>query len=88
PWEVGADWTVDLGKPDFRGKAALERRRNEVRFRQVGLEILDDAAVPPGATILHEGREVGTVNSTTYSRHLMKSLGLAHLPPELAALGT
>ncbi|WP_204269749.1 glycine cleavage T C-terminal barrel domain-containing protein, partial [Klebsiella michiganensis] len=49
---------------------------------------LDDAAVPPGATILHEGREVGTVNSTTYSRHLMKSLGLAHLPPELAALGT
>lgn len=88
PWEVGADWTVDLGKPDFRGRAALERRRGEIRFRQVGLEILDDEAVPPGSPIVHGGREVGTVNSTTYSRHLMKSLGLAHLPPDLAAIGT
>ena len=88
PWEVGADWTVDLSKPDFRGKAALERRRNAIRFRQVGLEVLDDEAVPPGSRIFHEGREVGTLNSSTYSRHLMKSLGLAHLPPELAALGT
>ncbi|MBD8905593.1 aminomethyltransferase family protein [Methylorubrum zatmanii] len=88
PWEVGADWTVDLSKPDFRGKAALERRRNEIRFRQVGLEVLDDEAVPPGSRIFYEGREVGTLNSSTYSRHLMKSLGLAHLPPELASLGT
>ena len=42
----------------------------------------------PGAKIFKDGIEVGTVNSTTYSRHLMKSLGLAHLPPELSALGT
>ncbi|MBB2963491.1 aminomethyltransferase family protein [Methylobacterium sp. R2-1] len=88
PWEVGADWTVDLSKPDFRGKAALQAKRGKERFRQVGLEIMTDEAVAPGAKIFHGGREVGTVNSTTYSRHLMKSIGLAHLPPDLAGLGT
>ena len=25
PWEVRADWTVDLSKPDFIGKQALDR---------------------------------------------------------------
>ncbi|NEU14755.1 aminomethyl transferase family protein [Methylobacterium sp. BTF04] len=88
PWEIGLDWTVDLGKPDFRGKAALQARKGKERFSQVGLEIMHDQAVTPGAKILKDGREVGTVNSTTYSRHLMKSLGLAHVPPELSALGT
>ncbi|GLS46099.1 aminomethyltransferase family protein [Methylobacterium brachythecii] len=88
PWEVGVDWTVDLDKPDFRGKAALQERKGKERFKQVGLEILHDDAVTPGAKLFKDGREVGTVNSTTYSWHLMKSLGLAHLPPELSALGT
>lgn len=88
PWEVGADWTVDLDKPDFRGKEALIRRRGRERFRQVGLEILSDEAVAPGSRVFKDGEEVGTVNSSTYSRHLMKSLGLAHLPPALSALGT
>lgn len=88
PWEVGADWTVDLDKPDFRGKAALVAKKGKERFKQVGLEILHDDAVRPGSTIVKDGREVGTVNSATYSRHLMKSLGLAHLPPELCGLGT
>ena len=88
PWEVGVDWTVDLSKPDFRGKAALEAKKGQERFSQVGLEILHDAAIEPGAKIYKDGREVGTVNSTTYSRHLMKSIGLAHVPPALSALGT
>lgn len=88
PWEVGADWTVDLDKPDFRGKAALLAKRDTKRFKQVGLEILHVDAVPAGSKIVKDGRDVGTVNSTTYSRHLMKSLGLAHLTPALCALGT
>ncbi|AWN43569.1 aminomethyltransferase family protein [Methylobacterium durans] len=88
PWEVGADWTVDLDKPNFRGKAALQARKGKERFTQVGLEILHDDAIRPGTKIFKDGREVGTVNSTTFSRHLMKSLGLAHLPLELSALGT
>ena len=88
PWEVGADWTVDLSKPDFHGKAALEKRRSEIRSANVGLEIDAHEAIEPGAKLVKDGKEVGTVNSTTYSRHLMKSIGLGSVPPGLSAVGT
>ena len=88
PWEVGADWTVDLSKPDFHGKAALERRRNEIRAANVGLEFDAHEAIAPGAKIVKDGQEIGTVNSTTYSRYLMKSIGLGSVPPQFAAIGT
>ncbi|RXF74200.1 aminomethyltransferase family protein [Hansschlegelia zhihuaiae] len=88
PWEVGADWTVDLTKPDFHGKAALEKRKDEVRVSNVGIEIDAHEAIEPGAKIFKDGKEVGTVNSTTYSRHLMKSIALGHVTPDLKAWGT
>ncbi len=88
PWEVGADWTVDLSKPDFNGKTALETRKGQVRFANVGLEIDANAAIKPGAKLVRDGKQVGTVNSTTYSRHLMKSLALAQVTPDLTAWGT
>jgi aminomethyltransferase len=88
PWEVGADWTVDMSKPDFHGKAALAEKRGKERVAQVGIEIDVHEAVAPGSKILKDGKEVGVVNSTTYSRHLMKSIGLAHVEPALKAVGT
>lgn len=88
PWEVGADWTIDMSKSDFHGKAALAKRRAEVRVANVGLEIDAHEAIEPGAKIFKDGEEVGTVNSTTYSRHLMKSIALGHVPPALTAWGT
>ncbi|WP_395666292.1 aminomethyltransferase family protein [Methylocella sp.] len=88
PWEVNAGWTVDLTKPDFCGKAALVAKKGRERFAQVGLEIDAAEAVEPGARLYKDGREVGVINSTTYSRHLMKSLALAHVEPGLKAVGT
>lgn len=88
PWEVGADWTVDLDKPDFNGKAALIARRGKERVANVGLEIDAHEAIEPGAKLFKDGEEVGIVNSTTYSRHLMKSIALGHVPPQLKAIGT
>jgi aminomethyltransferase len=88
PWEVGADWTVDMSKPDFHGKEALEKRKSEVRVANVGLEIDAHEAIEPGAKIVKDGKEVGTVNSTAYSRHLMKSIALGHVTPDLKGYGT
>ena len=88
PWEVGADWTVDLSKPDFHGREALIRRKDEVRVANVGLEIDAHEAVEPGAGVYKDGLFVGTVNSAIYSRHLMKSIALAHVEPWLKAPGT
>lgn len=88
PFEVLMDWSVDLSKPDFRGKAALLARKGTERTHQAGLEVLAAKAITPGAKIFKDGDEVGVVNSTTYSRHLMKSLALVSLRPDVTALGT
>lgn len=88
PFEVLMDWSVDLSKPDFRGKAALVARKGTERTHQAGLEVLAPKAIPPGARIFKDGQEVGVVNSTTYSQHLMKSLALVSLLPTVTALGT
>lgn len=38
--------------------------------------------------MLADGKEVGVVTSTTYSRHLMKSLAMAHIAPSHTRIGT
>ncbi len=88
PWEVGVDWTVDLAKPAFRGKEALARRRSEIRVAQVGIEIDYDKAVEPGTKLIKDGKDVGVINSTTYSQGLMRSLALVHVDPRYKAYGT
>lgn len=88
PWEVRADWTVDLKKPDFRGKDALIKSRGNERSFITGLEVDTDDTVTPSAKVFSDGREVGVVTSTAYSRHLMKSLAMAQIAPAHTRLGT
>ncbi len=88
PWEVRADWTVDLSKPDFRGKAALAASKGKERSFITGLEVDSSEAVTPGAKVLAGGKDVGVVTSTVFSQHLMKSLAMAQIAPSHTALGT
>lgn len=88
PWEVRANWTVDLSKADFRGKAAVAASKGKERSFITGLEVETDQAVTPGAKILSAGKEVGVVTSTTFSQHLGKSLAMAQIAPTHTAIGT
>lgn len=88
PWEVHAGWTVDLAKPEFRGKAALAARRGQERSFIAGLEVGADIAMPPGARLMSDAADVGCVTSSVFSRHLMKSLAMAHVAPTHTAIGT
>jgi aminomethyltransferase len=88
PWEVKADWTVDLTKPNFIGKKALEAKRGKERSFITGLEVESDRAIEPLSKITVDGKQVGIVTSTTYSRHLMKSLAMAQIEPGFTKLGT
>lgn len=88
PWEVRADWTVDLNKPDFRGKGAVAASKGKERSLITGLEVESSEAVTPGAKVFANGREVGVVTSTVFSQHLMKSLAMAQIVPAQTALGT
>lgn len=88
PWEVNADWTIDLTKPDFIGKQALIAKKGKERSQISGLEVWHNEAVSPLAKIYADGREVGTVTSTTFSQHLMKSLAMAQIQAPFNTLGT
>lgn len=88
PWEVKAGWTIDLSKPDFIGKAALVASQGEERSVITGLEVWSPDAVTPLAKVLVGGKQVGTVTSTVYSQHLMKSLAMAQIEKPYTALGT
>lgn len=88
PWEVRADWTVDLTKPDFIGKQALLAKKGKERSFITGLEVAHFEAVQPLSKITANGREVGIVTSTTFSQHLMKSLAMAQMEPAYTKLGT
>lgn len=88
PWEVRADWTIDLSKPDFIGKQALVAKKGKERSFITGLDVEHHEAVQPLAKITANGREVGVVTSTTFSQHLMKSLAMAQIEPAYTKLGT
>ena len=88
PWEVKADWTVDLSKSDFIGKSALEASKGKERSVITGLEVWHCAAITPGAKVKADGRDAGVVTSTVFSQHLMKSLAMAQIEKGSTALGT
>jgi aminomethyltransferase len=88
PWEVGMDWAVDLDKGEFRGRQALQEKRDKPRVKQTGLICKSDQAVEADAKLYKDGREVGVVTTPAYSRYLMQSLALVHVKPDFAARGT
>ncbi len=88
PWEVGLGFTVNPNKQSFRGQQqALSSRGNE-RFTQAGLDVDLKEALVGGEVLLHQGEEVGVVNSPALSHRLQKSLALAHVKPEANVAGT
>ncbi|MDQ3796943.1 MAG: aminomethyltransferase family protein [Pseudomonadota bacterium] len=88
PWEVGMDWAVDLDKGEFRGRQALQEKRDKPRVKQTGLICKSDQAVEADAKLYKDGREVGVVTTPAYSRYLMQSLALVHVKPDFVARGT
>lgn len=88
PYEAGVGFAVKLDKPDFIGKAALERRKAEVKRRLTCLTIDDPSAVVMGKEPVYDGdRPVGYVTSAAYGYTIGKGIAYAWLPAELATPG-
>lgn len=89
PWEVNMHWCVDLNKKgDYIGKQALLKLKGRERFKQAGLVCQSSEAMPAGAKILKDGKEVGVVTSAVFSRYLMQSIAMVHIKAEFSGLGT
>ncbi len=87
PWEINYAWSVS-DEGDYRGKQALMAAKGKERFRQTGIMIEHSGSVAAGDRIYLNGKDVGRVNSPTYSQQLMQSIALVHLANEAAAPGT
>jgi aminomethyltransferase len=89
-WEAGLDRFCKMEKPEFIGRAALEKAKvTDVKRTLIGLEMIgrgiarDDYKVQDG-----NGREIGYVTSGSPAPFLKKNIALAYVPPEFADVGT
>jgi aminomethyltransferase len=86
PLEAGLAWVVKLDKGDFVGRAALARQREAGLSRKlVGFRLTAPGIARHGHPVVRDGKTVGVVTSGTRSPSLGISIGLAYLPPALAA---
>jgi aminomethyltransferase len=89
PLEAGLGWVVKLDKGDFVGRAALVRQKEQGLARKlVGFVLTDPGIARHGYPVLQDGRKVGEVTSGTKSPTLKLPIGLAYVPPALAAEGS
>jgi aminomethyltransferase len=89
PLEAGLGWVVKLDKGDFIGREALVRQKAAGLSRKlVGFVLTDAGIARHGFDVLHDGKKVGVVASGTKSPTLKTSIGLAYVPPALAAEGS
>ncbi|GAB2745013.1 GcvT family protein [Streptomyces bullii] len=89
PYEAGVGFAVKLDKDDFIGKAALERRKENVRRKLTCLTIDDPHAVVLGKEPVYDGgRAVGYVTSAAYGYTIDKGIAYAWLPADLTTPGT
>ena len=89
PLEAGLGWVVKLDKGDFIGKDAMARQKAAGLPRKlVGFVLTDPGIARHGYDVLHDGEKVGVVTSGTKSPTLKTSIGLAYVPPALAAEGS
>ena len=82
-WEAGLDRWCKMEKPEFVGRAALEKARAEgLKRTLVGLEMIDRGIARDGYKVLDDsGREIGYVTSGSPAPFLKKNIALAYVPP-------
>lgn len=89
-WEAGLDRFCKMEKPEFIGRAALEKAKSAgVKRTLVGLEMVERGIARDGYKVLDDGgREIGYVTSGSYAPFLKKNIALAYVPPEFGNVGS
>ena len=89
PCETGLDRFVNLSK-EFVGKDALIAQQEKgLRRRLVSLALeTTEAPAAPGASVMLDGKVVGTVTSGAWGYRVGQNLAYAFVLPDLAAAGT
>jgi aminomethyltransferase len=89
-WEAGLDRFCKMEKPEFIGKAALERSNaSGIKRTLVGLEMIERGIARDGYKVLDDrGSEIGYVTSGSPAPFLKKNIALAYVPVDSCEIGT
>ncbi|MCX5788785.1 MAG: glycine cleavage system aminomethyltransferase GcvT [Elusimicrobia bacterium] len=83
--ESGYGWVVKFEKGDFIGKDVLLRQKKEgLKRKLTGLKLLERGVLRPGAPVIIDAKEAGTLASGTFSPTLQFGIGVCYLPPDIA----
>lgn len=90
PFTAGLAFAVKLDKGPFIGRDALvQAKANAGRPKRVGIELVIKRIAREGTEVFAaDGRKVGHVTSGTASPTLDKSIAMAYVSPDCAAVGT
>ena len=88
-WEAGLDRFCKMEKPEFAGRAALEKEKAAgLKKTLVGLEMTSRGIARDEYKVLDGvGHEIGYVTSGSPAPFLKKNIALAYVPPEFSAVG-
>ena len=88
-WESCLDRYCKMEKPEFIGKAALEKQKAAGVLRTlVGLEMVERGIARDGYKVRDDhGKEIGYITSGSYAPYLKKNIALAYVPPAMAEVG-
>jgi aminomethyltransferase len=88
-WEAGLDRFIKMEKPEFIGRAALEKAKAEgLKRTLVGLEMVERGIARDDYQVLDEaGKKIGYVTSGSPAPFLKKNIALAYVPPSHAQMG-
>jgi aminomethyltransferase len=88
-WEAALDRFCKMEKPDFIGRAALEKAKaGGVKRILVGLEAVDRGIPRDGYKVFDaSGAEIGYITSGSPSPYLKKNIALAYVPPSNSQIG-
>jgi len=89
PYQAGLSFAVNLANREFIGREALMRlREGHSRPQRIGLQLAGKRVPREHFPVLSGGVPIGEVTSGTFSPTLQKSIAMAYVPPEFAAVGT
>jgi len=89
PLEAGLGYFVKLNKPDFIGKDALMKQKEEgLKRKIVGFEMIEPGIPRHGYDVLADGKIIGFVTTGYSSPTLKKNIGYAMVDIEYSELDT
>ncbi|WP_435010316.1 glycine cleavage system aminomethyltransferase GcvT [Tundrisphaera lichenicola] len=88
PYAVGLGWAVKLDKGEFVGRESLRQFKSNPGRSRVGLALEGKRIPRQGYAVQQDGEVVGSITSGTFAPTLGRTLAMALVRPDSAAIGT